>query len=68
VNQICDEEGPALDATGTPQFISALADMVYAQAGNPIVVALIIESLALDLESFAVHGKRSIINVEDVKV
>jgi histone H3/H4 len=27
-----------------------------------------LESLAIDLESFAGHAKRSIINVEDVKV
>jgi CENP-S protein len=32
-NQIIEEEGVALNATATPQFISALADMVYAQAG-----------------------------------
>ena len=29
---------------------------------------LMIESVATDLESFASHAKRSIINVEDVKV
>lgn len=29
---------------------------------------LMIESVATDLESFAGHAKRSIINVEDVKV
>ena len=29
---------------------------------------LTIESVAIDLESFASHAKRSIINVEDVKV
>ena len=34
----------------------------------PFIQLLIIESLALDLESFAGHGKRSVINVEDVKV
>ena len=34
VNQIMEEEGEALETTATPQFISALADMVYAQAGK----------------------------------
>lgn len=34
VNQIIEEEGEALETTATPQFISALADMVYAQAGK----------------------------------
>ena len=29
---------------------------------------LTIESVAIDLESFASHAKRSIINVEDIKV
>jgi histone H3/H4 len=67
VNQIVEEEGQALNTSATPQFTSALADMVYAQAG-PSVSALIIETLAVDLESFAGHAKRSIINVEDVKV
>ena len=33
MNQIIEEEGDALETTVTPQFISALADMVYAQAG-----------------------------------
>jgi len=32
------------------------------------LLLLIVESLATDLESFAGHAKRSIINVEDVKV
>jgi len=68
-NQIVEEEGIALDATATPQFTSALADLVFAQAGSfGIQMVLITESLALDLESFAGHGKRSIINIEDVKV
>ena len=70
MNQIVEEEGPALDTTATPQFISALADLVYSQAGRypSLFVRLTLESLALDLESFASHAKRSIINVEDVKV
>ena len=33
-----------------------------------LIEALILESLAVDLESFAGHAKRSVINVEDVKV
>jgi hypothetical protein len=69
VNQIVDEEANALDATATPQFISALADLVFAQTGLfQSISMLTIESLAQDLESFAVHAKRSVINVEDVKV
>lgn len=35
---------------------------------NGRTITLILESLAHDLESFAGHAKRSIINVEDVKV
>lgn len=69
VNQIIEEEGEALETTATPQFISALADMVYAQAGTGYEYTyLTTESIATDLESFAGHAKRSIINVEDVKV
>jgi hypothetical protein len=68
-NLIIQEEGEALETTATPQFTSALADMVYAQTGLAVEIAVFtIESLATDLESFASHAKRSIINVEDVKV
>ena len=69
--QIVEEESEPLQATATPQFISALADLVYAQAGiNPRQEQrrLIPESVALDLESFALHAKRSVVNAEDVKV
>jgi len=44
--------------------------MVYAQAGTEVITEhiLTIETLAVDLESFAGHAKRSVINVDDVKV
>ncbi|KAG2185905.1 hypothetical protein INT43_002343, partial [Umbelopsis isabellina] len=44
--------------TASPQFIASLADVVYKQ----------METLALDVEMFARHGKRSTISMEDVKV
>lgn len=33
-----------------------------------MLLLLMIEAVAVDLESFAGHAKRSVINVEDVKV
>jgi CENP-S protein len=35
VNQIIEQESDALNSSATPQFVSALADMVYTQAGPP---------------------------------
>jgi hypothetical protein len=32
--EIVEEESESLQATATPQFVSALADLVYAQAGT----------------------------------
>ena len=69
--QIVEEESETLQTTATPQFVSALADLVYAQARTiprQERRRLISESVALDLESFALHAKRSVVNVEDVKV
>lgn len=66
-NQIIEEESSTLETTATPQFISALADLVYAQAGRSTNIKLIVETLAVDLESFAGHANRSVINVDDVK-
>jgi len=69
VNQIVEEEGLALDTTATPQFTSALADLVFAQAGIlPLFRGADEETLAIDLESFAGHAKRTVIGVDDVKV
>ncbi|KAI8833858.1 kinetochore component CENP-S-domain-containing protein, partial [Chytriomyces cf. hyalinus JEL632] len=46
------------DVTPTPQFVHAVTAVVLAQCG----------SLAVDLDSFSKHGKRSVVSVEDVKL
>ncbi|GAB5590912.1 Centromere protein S [Umbelopsis nana] len=44
--------------TASPQFIASLADVVYKQ----------METLAMDVEMFARHAKRSTVSMDDVKV
>lgn len=53
-----DEECMSLNTNATPQFIAALTELVYSQT----------ETLALDLECFANHAKRTMISTEDVKL
>lgn len=56
VNDMVDKESIKQSRNATPQFIGALADMVWTQ----------IESVAHDLESFSRHAGRSTINTDDV--
>ncbi|KAL1935412.1 hypothetical protein VTP01DRAFT_4552 [Rhizomucor pusillus] len=59
VEQIAQHEADTIGKTLTQDFVASLADVVYKQ----------IESMATDLEAFAKHNsKRSVINVEDVKL
>ncbi|TPX58938.1 hypothetical protein CcCBS67573_g09121, partial [Chytriomyces confervae] len=44
-----------VDVAPTPQFVHAVTAVVLAQCG----------SLAVDLDSFSKHGKRSVVSVED---
>ncbi|KAI9930559.1 hypothetical protein ASPWEDRAFT_171185 [Aspergillus wentii DTO 134E9] len=56
IGKIVDEETIKLGVNATPQFIGALTEMVWAQ----------IETASQDLEFFAKHAGRSIVNVSDV--
>ncbi|KAI9243724.1 kinetochore component CENP-S-domain-containing protein [Phascolomyces articulosus] len=58
VNQIAEQEAAKIGKTVSNEFVASLADVVYKQA----------EIMATDLESFARHGKRSTISMEDVKL
>ncbi|CAK7265469.1 MHF histone-fold complex component [Sporothrix epigloea] len=56
VSDMVDQESIKQNRNATPQFIGALADMVWTQ----------IESVAVDLESFSRHAGRSTITTDDV--
>ncbi|KIH88388.1 apoptosis-inducing TAF9-like domain 1 family protein [Sporothrix brasiliensis 5110] len=56
VSDLVDQESIKQNRNATPQFIGALADMVWTQ----------IESVAADLESFSRHAGRSTITTDDV--
>ncbi|KAM3589738.1 Phosphomannomutase 1 [Umbelopsis sp. WA50703] len=58
VGRIAEVEAENTGKTASAQFIASLADVVYKQ----------METLALDVEMFARHGKRSTISMEDVKL
>ncbi|RKP23070.1 kinetochore component CENP-S, partial [Syncephalis pseudoplumigaleata] len=56
VGKLCHAHESKIQMTVTPQFIAALAEMVYYH----------LECLGQDLEMFAQHAGRSMIKVEDV--
>ncbi|CAI0644714.1 Centromere protein S [Colletotrichum sp. SAR11_59] len=56
VGKIVDEESLKQNCNATPQFIGALTEMVWSQ----------IESVAIDLENFSRHARRSTVQTEDV--
>ncbi|KAA8909178.1 kinetochore component CENP-S-domain-containing protein, partial [Sphaerosporella brunnea] len=56
VGKAVDNESMRLRVNATPQFIAALAELVFTQADN----------VAKDLESFAHHANRSAISTADV--
>ncbi|KND03612.1 uncharacterized protein SPPG_01088 [Spizellomyces punctatus DAOM BR117] len=58
VGKICDEEAASSNMMPSPHFIHALSELVYQQA----------EIMALDLECFSRHGRRTVISTEDVKL
>ncbi|KAI9143912.1 putative apoptosis-inducing TAF9-like domain 1 family protein [Paraphysoderma sedebokerense] len=58
VGRICDDEADNLDVEITPHFIAALTEVVYKQ----------IETMAIDVEFFAKHNKRTTISSDDVKL
>ncbi|XP_077996218.1 centromere protein S-like [Glandiceps talaboti] len=58
VGQICEESAEENDVVFSRQFIATLAEATFRQCGI----------LATDLELFAKHAKRSVVNAEDVKL
>ncbi|KAK9383903.1 kinetochore component CENP-S-domain-containing protein [Kockiozyma suomiensis] len=56
VGKIVDEACATLGVDATPQYITALTELVYAQA----------VTLSSDVESFAWHAKRKTVNTDDV--
>ncbi|KAH8722905.1 kinetochore component CENP-S-domain-containing protein [Phaeosphaeriaceae sp. PMI808] len=56
IGQYVDEECLTSDMNATPQFIGALTELVYTQIANT----------ARDLEVFAKHGGRKVVNTDDV--
>ncbi|KAF2712141.1 hypothetical protein K504DRAFT_373442, partial [Pleomassaria siparia CBS 279.74] len=56
IGKFVDDECLSQNLNATPQFIGALTELVYTQ----------IENTSRDLESFARHGGRRIINTDDV--
>merc|ERR1711962_1106671 len=56
--QICEELSQELDVTFSRQFIAVLSEATFKQCAV----------FASDLENFAQHGKRSVINADDVKL
>ncbi|KAA8908824.1 putative apoptosis-inducing TAF9-like domain 1 family protein [Sphaerosporella brunnea] len=56
VGKAVDNESMRLRVNATPQFIAALAELVFTQVDN----------VAKDLESFAHHANRSTISTADV--
>lgn len=58
VGKMCEEQESKYDIKFTKQVISVINEIVWNQ----------IRQAAQDLESFAKHGKRTTINIEDVKL
>ncbi|XP_071943907.1 centromere protein S-like [Antedon mediterranea] len=58
VGQICEETSREIEVTFSKQVIAALAEATFRQC----------EIAAVDLELFARHGKRSVINTDDVRL
>ncbi|KAK4203889.1 kinetochore component CENP-S-domain-containing protein [Triangularia verruculosa] len=56
IGKIVDEESIRRNRNATPQFIGALADLVWDQIGN----------VATDLESFSRHANRTTVTTDDV--
>ncbi|KAK0739626.1 kinetochore component CENP-S-domain-containing protein [Apiosordaria backusii] len=56
IGKIVDEESIRRNRNATPQFIGALADLVWNQ----------IENVAIDLESFSRHANRTTVTTDDV--
>ncbi|KAK4178369.1 kinetochore component CENP-S-domain-containing protein [Triangularia setosa] len=56
IGKIVDEESIKRNRNATPQFIGALADLVWSQ----------IENVAIDLESFSRHANRTTVTTADV--
>ena len=56
VGKICEEVGEETNLRYSKQFIAALAETTFKQ----------IDSFATDLELFAKHAKRTVINSDDV--
>ncbi|XP_071789667.1 centromere protein S-like [Asterias amurensis] len=58
VGRVCEELSQELDVTFSRQFIAVLSEATFKQSAI----------FATDLEQFAQHGKRSVINTDDVKL
>lgn len=56
IGKMVDSAALSQDLNATPHFIGGLSELVWAQ----------IENAAQDLEAFAKHGDRTVINVKDV--
>ncbi|KAF2205212.1 hypothetical protein GQ43DRAFT_437234 [Delitschia confertaspora ATCC 74209] len=56
IGQFVDEECLQHNLNATPQFIGALTEMVYTQISNT----------SRDLETFAKHAGRKVVNTDDV--
>ncbi len=56
VGQSVDSVALSQDLNATPHFIGGLSELLWAQ----------IENAAQDLEAFAKHGDRKVVNVKDV--
>ena len=56
VGQMVDTAALSQDLNATPHFIGGLSELVWSQ----------IENAAQDLEAFAKHGDRQVINCKDV--
>eukprot|EP00128_Syssomonas_multiformis_P007427 Colp12_sorted_trinity150504_noHs@16196 len=58
VGKICEKKGDELGVTFSKPLMAVLAQVTFKQ----------VEELALDLELFAKHAKRSTVQIEDVKL
>ncbi|KAI9478851.1 MAG: kinetochore component CENP-S-domain-containing protein [Benjaminiella poitrasii] len=58
VNEIAKQEAQTLGKEVSETFVTSLAEIVFDQ----------MQTMALDLEAFASHSKRSVISMEDVKL
>ncbi|KAI7901818.1 kinetochore component CENP-S-domain-containing protein [Cokeromyces recurvatus] len=58
VNKITKQEAHALGKEVSENFVTSLAEVVFDQ----------MQTMAIDLEAFAGHSKRSVISMEDVKL